>query len=72
MSCVNRIVVAVVVRCQHVIGIENENWETDFMMEGIEPFIIQHGTADINDSDNDNSDDTSEHDNSEEDDRRKQ
>lgn len=41
--------------CRHVIDIENKFWETDYMMEEIEPIIIQVGT-DTDDSDTDDSD----------------
>lgn len=56
MSRIHCIGVAVVVHWRHVIIIENKYWETDFMMDGIEPVLIQLATADITDCGNDNSD----------------
>lgn len=50
--------------CQHVISIENKFWETDYMMEEVEPLIItltndsdsDSDTEDSGDDDDNNSD----------------
>lgn len=42
--------------CRHVVDIENKFWESDFMMEEIEPVIIQLGSADDSDTDDSDSD----------------
>lgn len=47
--------------CRHVIQIENKYWETDYMMEEIEPIIITPGAdsdTDTDDSDNDSDNDS--------------
>lgn len=37
--------------CKHVINIENKFWETDQIMEEVEPLIIQVGNESDSDSD---------------------
>ena len=47
--------------CRHVIQIENKFWETDYMMEEVEPMIITLGEDD-SDSDSDSDSDTTDED----------